>query len=145
MRCDILFRFKYSTHNITQKYFWHHGKGGNAFRSKDVLHSQLDMGYVSDADVYVSGHSHNNLYDPSNPRMNLSAINGDFKIKYTFPDWVKLGSFKKISNHSGWEVEKGFQAKLLGGWFIEYWLGRSQVGKKDTQEIKRKIYPTKFL
>jgi hypothetical protein len=141
----ILFNFIYGQTKQTQKYFWHHGKGGNAFRSKDVLHSQLDMGYVSDADVYVSGHSHNNLYDPSNPRMNLKTTNGDYKIGYTFPDWIKIGSFKKISNHSGWEVEKGFQAKLLGGWFIEFWLDRKIENKKDIREIKRKIYPSKFL
>ena len=141
----VLFNFQYGNNRMTQKYYFHHGKGGNAFRSKGILHSQLDMGYASDADIYVSGHDHNNLYDPSNPRMNLRTQNGTYKISYSFPDWIKIGSFKKISNHSGWEVEKGFQAKLLGGWFIEFLVVNKSGSERGFREIKRKVYPSKFL
>jgi UDP-2,3-diacylglucosamine pyrophosphatase LpxH len=121
---------------------YHHGKGGNARRSKGILYSQLDAMEYPDANIIVSGHDHNKLYDPSNVRRRLHWN----KRIYTYKDtvhWLKTGSYKKSADDFGWEVEKGFAPKRLGGWFVNLEMKVSVVtdfeGKRKEQAF---INPT---
>lgn len=96
---------------------YHHGKGGGAKRSKGILYSQLDAMEYPDANLIISGHDHNKIYDPSNVRRRLNYM----KTLYTYKDtvhWLKTGSYKKSADDFGFEVEKGFNPKRLGGWFV---------------------------
>ncbi len=96
---------------------YHHGGGGNAKRSKSILYSQLDALEYPDANLIVSGHSHDKIYDPSNVRRRI-----DVKSGKTFHDtihWIKTGSYKRSHDTDGWEVQKKFTPKKLGGWFVD--------------------------
>jgi len=114
---------------------YHHGKGGNAKRSKGILYSQLDAMEYPDANLIVSGHDHNKIYDPSNVRRRMAYQ----KSIYTYKDtvhWLKTGSYKKSADDFGWEVEKGFTPKRLGGWFVKLRQSRrSFVRDKKTTEM----------
>ena len=114
---------------------YHHGKGGNAKRSKGILYSQMDAMEYPDANLIVSGHDHNKIYDPSNVRRRMAYQ----KAIYTYKDtvhWIKTGSYKQSADDFGWEVEKGFMPKRLGGWFVKLRQSRRTfVRDKKTTEI----------
>lgn len=121
------------------KYYYHHGKGGNAHRSKGVLYSQLDAMKNPDADIIVSGHDHNAIHDPSNVSEYLCTMSKKYTIKHKQKSWIKLGSYKrneKTAGVGGYEVEKGYLPKTVGGYIIELSIKRT----KEQQSIKRKTY-----
>lgn len=124
--------------HASAKIAFHHGYGGNAPRSKGILRSQMDSLTFSDADVIVSGHDHNKLHDN-----NVSYyLSNKGIIKYKKRDWLKLGSYKRNSINpleGGWEVEKGFMPKDIGGYCIDFYFKNSN--KKNTPiELSKKIY-----
>lgn len=122
---------------------YHHGKGGSAKRSKGILYSQMDAMEYPDAHMIVSGHDHNKLYDPSNVRRRIAGQ----KNMYTYNDtvhWLKTGSYKRSSDSMGWEVEKGFHPKRLGGWFVKLTYTRQQV-KRDFSYISPTVTEAKPL
>ena len=114
---------------------YHHGKGGNAKRSKGILYSQMDAMEYPDANLIVSGHDHNKIYDPSNVRRRMAYQ----KAIYTYKDtvhWIKTGSYKQSADDFGWEVEKGFMPTRLGGWFVKLRQSRRTfVRDKKTTEM----------
>jgi len=107
---------------------YHHGKGGNAKRSKGILYSQLDAMEYPDAHMIVSGHDHNKIYDPSNVRRRLSATG---KIYHDTVHWIKTGSYKFTANDFGWGVEKGFMPTRMGGWFVDLQFKRDYNDGKE--------------
>lgn len=95
---------------------YHHGMGGNAFRSKGVLRNQIDGFIYPQADIIIRGHDHQKLYDPSNVRM-IIRDNGELITKSQHI--IKTGSYKDGSSKQfGWEKEKGFLPTKMGGWFM---------------------------
>lgn len=124
----VLVRFSRNNTRLIYNIAYHHGKGGNAKRSKGILYSQLDAMEYPDANLIVSGHDHNKLYDPSNVRRRLTSKS---KSIHTYNDtvhWLKTGSYKKSSNDFGWEVQRGFHPKRLGGWFVNLKIVRVRNG-----------------
>lgn len=120
---------------------YHHGKGGNAKRSKGILYSQMDAMEYPDANLIVSGHDHNKIYDPSNVRRRLNDTSG--KVYHDTVHWLKTGSYKRSSNEQGWEVERGFTPKKLGGWFVDLEYNRITKSKKgEPNEDYAYIEPT---
>ena len=122
---------------------YHHGGGGNAKRSKGVLYSQMDAMEMPDANLIVSGHDHNKIYDPSNVRRRLDIRTG--KTYHDTVHWLKTGSYKRSSDTDGWEVQKKFTPKKLGGWFVEleHKRVRKYEGGKEieaTTFVEPKIY-----
>lgn len=115
----------YSSFNIA----YHHGKGGNAKRSKGILYSQLDAMEYPDAHMIVSGHDHNKIYDPSNVRRRFSEKTG--RVYNDTVHWLKTGSYKKSADDFGWGVEKGFMPKRLGGWFVDLSFKRDRRNDDD--------------
>ena len=106
---------------------FHHGYGGNAPRSKGVLNVDLDQKEWPDADVIVSGHTHQKWHVPMSVERITDRLN-------TYEDTVhhlKLGSYKKLDRFAGWEVEKGFQQPRLGGWWMDAELRRTKHDRVD--------------
>ena len=117
---------------------YHHGKGGNAKRSKGILYSQLDAMEYPDANLIVSGHDHNKIYDPSNVRKRI-----DIRTGKTYKDtvhWLKTGSYAKSPEDFGWTVEKGFMAKRMGGWFVDLAYTRKNTAKEDIAYVEPTVY-----
>jgi hypothetical protein len=116
---------------------YHHGKGGGAKRSKGVLYSQIDAMELPDANLIVSGHDHNKIYDPSNVRRRLSSTG---KIYHDTVHWIKTGSYKFSADDFGWSVEKGFMPTAMGGWFVDLNYVRKWANKKEYAYIEPSIY-----
>lgn len=110
----IAFKVDYQNHRTPQLLHFHHGYGGNAPRSKGVLNVDIDQKEWPDADIIVSGHTHQKWYVPvSVERINLSLRTYEASVHH-----LKLGSYKQLDRFAGWEVEKGFAQPRLGGWWM---------------------------
>lgn len=97
---------------------YHHGGGGNAPRSKGILHADLDIKNYPDADIFFSGHNHQKGYWPivCYRRAKTTGL-----IKYQTKYWVKTGTYKRKENRplmGGWEDEKKFDPTPLGGYYL---------------------------
>ena len=114
----VSIRLRRKTSNSCATYImaYHHGKGGNAKRSKGVLHSQIDAMLYSNANLIVSGHDHNKIYDPSNIVYYVTQKGRVAEIKRK---WLKLGTYKQTNIAHGWEVQKGFMPSCIGSWFVD--------------------------
>jgi UDP-2,3-diacylglucosamine pyrophosphatase LpxH len=137
----IIYQSHSSAKRCSFRIAYHHGKGGNAKRSKGILYSQMDAMEYPDANMIVSGHDHNKLYDPSNVRRRLNWNKSIFTYKDSV-HWLKTGSYKKSSDDFGWEVEKGFTPKRLGGWFVNLTASVVEMRDEDRRISKSVITPT---
>jgi len=106
---------------------FHHGYGGNAPRSKGVLNVDLDQKEWPDADVIVSGHTHQKWHVP----MTVERIGQQMELREETVHHVKLGSYKMLDRFAGWEVEKGFAQPRLGGWWMDVQLNRVRTNGKE--------------
>lgn len=99
----------------TQHY--HHGYGGNAPRSKGVLKVDLNMKRVPDADLITRGHDHNKWHMPQVvERLNKKTM----EVKKVHVDNLQTGSYKMMTDgFGGWEIEKGFDQPVMGGYFVD--------------------------
>jgi UDP-2,3-diacylglucosamine pyrophosphatase LpxH len=110
---------------------FHHGYGGAAPRSKGVLNVDLDQKEFSDADIIVSGHTHQKWHVP----ISRERISVKMHLYVDTCHHLKLGSYKKLERFAGWEVEKGFSQPRLGGWWLELNKRRIRGGGIDKRVL----------
>jgi UDP-2,3-diacylglucosamine pyrophosphatase LpxH len=110
----IRWQYLYTTECKSYMMHYHHGYGGNAPRSKGVLHADIDAAKFPDADVIVRGHDHNKWHLP----ITTERITQKMVVTRSTVHHIRCGSYKKLGDgYSGWEVEKGFSQPRLGGWW----------------------------
>ncbi len=110
---------------------YHHGYGGGGPVTKDVIQTSRKAVYLPDAQIVVSGHTHDRWVVPIS-RERINKQTGTRKID---EQWhVKLGTFKdEYSVGNGWAVERGMPPKARGG----VWLN---LATKQERGKSKKIY-----
>lgn len=102
----------------TKKYLntllsYHHGYGGGGPVTKDVIQASRKAVYLPDADIVVSGHTHDRNIFPIQ-RTHLNQNNGKQTLREQLH--IKLGTYKdEYTAGSGWAIERGMPPKSLGG------------------------------
>ena len=92
---------------------YHHGYGGGGPVTKDVIQASRKAVYLPDADVVVSGHTHDRNIFPIQ-RVHLNKKNGNIWLREQLH--LKLGTYKdEYSAGEGWAIERGMPPKSLGG------------------------------
>ena len=110
----IRFQFRRETNNTRYAFLlsYHHGYGGGGPVTRDVIQTARKAVYLPDADIVVSGHTHDRWIVPV-PRVRLKN-NGTQVVDEQLH--IKLGTYKdEYTQGYGWAVEKGFPPKSLGG------------------------------
>jgi hypothetical protein len=96
-----------------------HGYGGGGPVTKDVIQSHRQMAFLGNADILVSGHTHDKWH--VRDRQEILDVNG--RPVLVDVDCIKCGSYKdEYSAGTGWACTKGFGPKPLGGWWLRFWL-----------------------
>jgi len=120
----------------TSKWYYHHGEGGGAKRSKGILNADLLVSQNTWADVITSGHDHSKWHLP----FSVNQLNERTDDWYTRRiDILRSGSYKKKSKEFGWEIEKNFNEPTLGGWWVRYFLEKEKNNyylSKTVEEAK---------
>jgi hypothetical protein len=119
------------------KLFRTHGYGGGGPVTKDIIQTSRQAVYLADADIVVSGHTHDQWVFPIQ-RMRLSQ--GLDRIEQTRQVHVKVPGYK---DHYGqaldsWEIGKGHPPKPRGAWWIRFYYTRGQHPKPEFELIEAK-------
>lgn len=119
----------------TLKVAWSHGYGGNAKRTKGVLEADLRAAIFPDADIFLSGHIHQQWALPI-PRNRVTSHGRVFQDEQLH---VQLPTYKndhQEDHDEGWVFEKGFAPAPLGGvWLTFTRTHRKQAGRQQHFEV----------
>jgi hypothetical protein len=124
----------HKTVKITRVIKWHHGSGGSAPVTKGILQTGRRAAVYPDADVYISGHTHEQ-WCWAITRERHSRITGR---TWTEPQYhIQLPSYKDslTRKEHGWEVEMGFQPQPTGA----YWLVFKPYRKDGQYQIHTEV------
>lgn len=128
----MIFKIKFYNNNRVSKWFYHHGSGGGAKRSKGILNADILVAQNSWADVITSGHDHQKWHLPYDVKTLTHATNQWTKKRINI---LRTGSYKKKSTDFGWEVERDFNEPTLGGYAVKYYL-KKENGSNNANLIK---------
>lgn len=107
---------------------YHHGYGGGGAVTKDIIQASRKAVYLPDADIVVSGHTHDRWVFPIQ-RVRISS-HGNQTLEEQLH--LKLGTYKdEYLAGNGWAVERGLPPKATGG----MWLKGSYQRFSDTKHI----------
>ena len=108
-----------------------HGYGGGGPVTKDMIQRQRQLAYIENADIMVSGHTHDSFVTKDS-RVKLSQ-KGFVEHKQTY--YVKLPSYKDEykTGKGGWHIETGKPPKPNGA----MWLRFFPVSKKRNSNDKK--------
>lgn len=103
---------------------WHHGHGGGGVVTKGTLHPQRRAAWFPDADVFVSGHVHEQWAFP----VSRERINNAGSIGFDSQLHLQLPTYKhETAEGSGWAIERGMPPKPLGAWWLDFrWVHAEQ-------------------
>lgn len=114
----IRFSFEHESGGSIQSYilYFHHGKWGGVV-TKGTLSAARYAAFVPDADLIVSGHTHDKWLMEI-PRYRLKR-NGKLTIEPQVH--LKCGTYKEeFAKDGGWAVERIVTPKSLGGWWLKF-------------------------
>ena len=112
----VVFRFKYHTRMASVKLWYCHGYGGGGPVTVDNIQAQRQVAYVRDADIMVSGHTHDRWSrDFVTIGLNQQHIPEQRKIEY-----VKTATYKDeyAGGEGGWHIETGKPPKPKGAMWL---------------------------
>jgi|DEB0MinimDraft_3_1074331.scaffolds.fasta_scaffold00450_25 hypothetical protein len=113
----ILYRMKFSSSNYGSPKVWvHHGYGGNAQVTKGVNHVMYRASSYPDADVFLTGHTHN-CWTMPHAQEKVSDGGKVYKRVQWHAQIPSLKDETKAKKGRGWGIEKGFTPQVNGyGW-----------------------------
>jgi hypothetical protein len=131
-------RFMFQTRNerTSRKLAWHHGYGGDAPVTKGVIQTNRMAVYLPDADIVVTGHTHNEWQFPI-PRVRISDLGQVFHDEQLH---LKIPGYKEEyeDGYSGWHIERGGPPKPIGAVWLRFYYENSAPGKIATEVTRAK-------
>ena len=117
-------------HTVRMRYT--HGYGGGGPVTRDVIQSARQMVYIGNADILLSGHTHDAWSLPIRREILLDSgrpVLRDVEV-------VKTGGYKcEYAPGSGWAVGKGHPPKPLGAYWLRFYLPPN--AKTVSYEVQR--------
>lgn len=126
----VRFSIKRGTHRTGYKLKYFHGSGGGGPVTRGVIQTNRMAVYLPDADIVVSGHTHDAWIVP----IQRERINQHDRIVSDTQVHVKIPTYKDeyADGYGGWHIERGGPPKPKGA----YWLRFYKLGEKFLYEIR---------
>lgn len=118
----VTFRFKVSTQHH-RKVLWHtHGYGGGGPVTKDMIQRNRMLAYVENADIIVSGHTHDQ-WVTKDMRIRLNSHD---KVEQVPCVVIKCPTYKDEykTGVGGWHIATGKPPKPNGAYWLRFFVGR---------------------
>jgi len=112
----VRFQLTQSTKRASRKLWWIHGYGGGGPVTMDTIQAQRQRGYIENADVMVSGHTHDAwALDTIKLRLNNAGA-----VERRVLWQIKTPTYKDeyADGAAGWHVQTGKPPKPLGAFWI---------------------------
>lgn len=117
------------------KLWYFHGAGGGGPVTRDVIKTNRQAVYVSDADMVFTGHTHDSFQVP----IQRLRLNSNDQIELYRQTHLKAGGYKEEfkDGHGGWHVERGGPPKPLGAYWLRFYhpKGRGKNGQHKLAEV----------
>ena len=100
---------------------YYHGSGGGGMMSHGTLQTRRIASWTPDADVIVSGHTH----DQWTLTLSRERLGHGGKVYLDEQHHVRCPSYKDeyVDGHSGWHIERGMPPKPIGAWWMRlHWV-----------------------
>jgi len=111
--------------SVSKILYYNHGSGGNSPVTRGVIKTNRRQNYIS-ADIFVSGHIHNEWFVP----LPMVYVNQKGNIVKKEQTHVSLGTYKDDSFTGGWADTKEFPPPNMGGCWIKF----EYAGKEAIKE-----------
>mgnify|MGYP003625928023 FL=1 len=121
----------------TVRTFFTHGYGGAAPVTKGVIQANRKAVYLPDADIVISGHTHQQWDFPIN-RYRISqrgVVYTDTQYHLQLPCY--LDPAPEDSDGMGWAIEKGFPPTPTGAWWVDFCYTKSDNKRLFTIDARR--------
>lgn len=113
----IKFSFKRNKFETSKNLWYHHGYGGGGIMSFGTLTTRRQASYLPDADIMVSGHTHDSYY----LEMGRESLNRFGNVTRNTMVSVRCPGYKdETTCKEGWAVERGHAPKPLGAWWLRF-------------------------
>jgi predicted phosphodiesterase len=122
----VRFQFTRDTERFSKRLWYIHGYAGGGQVTKDTIQANRQMVYVANADIMVSGHTHDQWIMPVQ-RVSLNQSN---VVEHQTCHYVKTPSYKDeyTDGHGGWHVETGKPPKPVGAMWLRFWWDGKERG-----------------
>jgi predicted phosphodiesterase len=131
----VIFRFTGSGDKTNGSINLHydHGYGGGGPVTADMIQHQRRTTYLPDADIVISGHTHD-MWTREFSRVRLSQQGN---ISHDVQTHIKLPTYKEEygDGSHGWHPERGAPPKPIGAWWLRFFYERKF--KKIIYEVIR--------
>lgn len=135
----VQFRFQRNGKSQTITLKCYHGSGGGGPVTRDVIKSNRMAVYTHDADIVMTGHTHDAWTLP----IQREKLTQQGHV-YTLPQWyVKCPSYKDEygDGTSGWHIERGGPPKPLGAHWLRFFCPKNGGRGAGKPEIAFELIP----
>lgn len=111
--------------HFSLKMHYTHGLGAGGIMSHGTLATRRIASFISDADIMVSGHTHDS-WQLTLASQRLITSNGVYRTQIVPVHHIKCGTYKDEygTGYGGWHIETGKPPKVLGAvWMRLKWEG----------------------
>jgi hypothetical protein len=120
----VRFMFKWRKNQASKRLWYHHGWGGASPATKGVGHTQRQMAYLGNADFILNGHTHNSYWVTDVQH----SLDKNGKPVFNNVECLRCPGYKReFDNGNGWAVEKGHGPRVLGAWWLRFYLEDDQI------------------
>ena len=123
-----------SSHMGSLRLYYHHGYGGGGPVTRGVIQTARMGLYLPDADLVVSGHTHDHWTMP----IARARVSDHGKVREDRQMHVRLAGYKgEFLDGEGWAIERGMPPKPRGGAWLT--VSVKQSGSKNMRKIEYRI------
>lgn len=130
LRCSgfsgwVIFQFHSGSQVQSHTLWFHHGYGGGGPVTKGVIQTNRRAVYIADADIIVTGHTHDQWIVPI-PKLRLTRELHPNKVNQVH---VCSPGYKNdyADGHGGWELERGSPPKPQGAIWLHFTYCNKQI------------------
>jgi len=120
----VRFCFRRATQRTSRNLRFTHGYGGGGPVTRGVIQTNREAVYLGNADIVVSGHTHDQWEVPIVREVMLDSG----RVERRTMLFLRLGGYKdEFSGGEGWAVERGHPPKPIGAYWIRFFFRDHQV------------------
>lgn len=127
----VRFMFTRGDRRCSRRLWYFHGSGGGGPVTLDTIQGQRQTAYVENADVMVTGHTHDSwAIERTKIRLNDAGV-----VEHR-PVWqVKVPTYKDEygSGVGGWHVQTGKPPKPTGAYWLRFYMSNDEIHTEITK------------